>query len=89
MAGSDYERCEMCEGKAFYAGEMDTQDCAVFHPECLRKMKAQLLREAAMQIDWQFEVFVASDGINSIRQHGKSPSELLAQRAGDIEEGRL
>lgn len=89
MAGSDYAHCNKCEKKAFYDADTDTQDCVVFHPECLRSFKAQVLREAAMQIDWQFEVFVASDGINSIRMHGKTPGELLAQRAGDIEEGRL
>lgn len=47
MAGSDYERCEMCEGKAFYAGEMDTGDCVVFHAECLAKLKANHYRMAA------------------------------------------
>lgn len=89
MAGGDYERCEMCDKKAVYAADTNTQECVTFHPECLKGFKAQVLREAAMQIDWNFEVFVAADGINSIRQHGKSPGELLAERAGDIEEGRL
>jgi hypothetical protein len=71
-----------------YVGDGDGSDEAVLTMHD-NKVRAQALREAAMQIDWQFEVFVASDGINSIRMHGKSPGELLAQRAGDIEEGRL
>lgn len=47
MAGSDYERCEMCEGKAFYAGDTDTGDCVTFHAECLAKLKANHYRMAA------------------------------------------
>lgn len=47
MAGSDYERCEMCEGKAFYAGETDTGDCVTFHAECLAKLKRNQARLAA------------------------------------------
>jgi hypothetical protein len=49
-----------------------------------REVAAKALRDAAA-IDFEWEVFVADDGINSIRQHGKTPSELLIERADRIE----
>lgn len=45
------------------------------------EVKAEALREAAEAIDWEWETFRASDGMPSIRMHGKTPGELLTARA--------
>ena len=50
-------------------------------------VKAEALREAAEQTDWEWETFLAADGVRSIRQHGKTPSDLLRARAAAIEAG--
>ena len=52
----------------------------------LANEKAKAIEEAAMNIDFDFEVFTADDGFPSIRQHGKSPSELLMEFAKSIRE---
>ena len=52
----------------------------------IAQVAAKALREAAEAIDWEWEVFVAQDGNKSIRMHGKTPSELLCERAAELEE---
>lgn len=34
MAGSDYEHCAACGEKAFYAGDVDTHSCVIYHEQC-------------------------------------------------------
>lgn len=47
MSGSNYAGCELCGKKAFYDADTDLQGCAVFHAECLAKLKANHYRMAA------------------------------------------
>jgi len=52
-----------------------------------RDAAEKALREAAAEIDWTWETFVANDGITSIREHGKTPGELLRERADRLAAG--
>lgn len=58
---------------------------AVLTTRTVAQVKAEALREAAAEVDWEWETFRAGDGMPSIRMHGKTPSELLNARADEIE----
>lgn len=49
-----------------------------------REVAAQALREAALETDWTWGTFVAADGVMSVGMHGKTPSELLRDRAARL-----
>jgi hypothetical protein len=66
-------------------------------PEALAKFDRWLARRdkavaagalrAASVMDFEWEVFIASDGIPTIRKHGKTPAQVLRDRAVEIENG--
>lgn len=64
MAGSDYERCEKCEGKAFYAGaDLDIQDCVVFHQECLPSLHTEEVWQSGPQSLPLPDAVITSEGV--------------------------